>query len=211
MFDIKQNFLFDGLRETEKENIIKDIPAPEKFKKGEQIYTATQYRQALGIIICGSAAAYSGKVIKRTFTAGDTFGAAAVFGSGDGYISDISATGDTQIVFITQRTLEGLFNSYPQCAVNYIRFLSQKVCFLNKRLAQFTASDTQAKLYRFLVSSADDDGRVCVKSMTALAKLTGMGRTSLYRALDALTAAHVIEKNNNIISIVSVGTDADAD
>ena len=55
-----------------------------------------------------------------------------------------------------------LFSFSPVCAVNYVTFLSERIRFLNGKIAQYTGNSAAARLYRLLCDRADADGRVTV-------------------------------------------------
>ncbi len=198
---IENLFLFKGLNKADIDVIISHLPTPEKFSKGEEIYNHSKFNQAIGIILSGKAEAVDGGLLKRSFVAGDVFGAAALFGNEDSYISRIIAKSDLEIQFIDENMLKGLFKSYPDTAVNYIEFLSQRVRFLNRRINLFSRKGASAKLYQFLSENADKNNTYIADNMSKLAALTSIGRTSLYRAMDELTEAKMIEKCGTAIIV----------
>ena len=201
MFDLSNTFLFSGINNTEIEEIKKQLPPPTSFTKGEVIYSTEQYEKALGIVVNGSCKAYSGEVVKRGFKKGDVFGAAAIFGECEGYVSEIAATSDCVVQLIPEMVLISLFEKYPQTSVNYIKFLTAKVRFLNQKIAQFSSKSVTQKLYAYLVQSANEQRIITVPSMTEITRQTGIGRTSLYRCLDELTNEGLIERKNNTIRL----------
>lgn len=201
MYDIKKSFLFHGLTDKECEILTSLLDEPVCFNKGDIIYSEEDYPNALGILLNGSAAAYSGRVIKRKFNTGDTFGAAAVFGSDKQYISKITAEKNCTIQFINEDTLAKWFAISNRVGINYISFLSDKIRFLNKKISQFSGSSAEAKLLSFFKANAKD-GVVAVQSISFLAKTTGMGRTSVYRALEALENMGSIKRDKNIIKVI---------
>ncbi len=201
MYDLTEIFLFSGLKPSQKQEIIGLLPPAQSFSKGDVIYNTGHYEKALGVVLTGGAVARSGEVNKRSFAEGDIFGAAAVFGEGEAYVSEIVATANSTVQLIPESTLTKLFEKQPQTAINYIRFLTQKVRFLNDKISQFSARSVTQKLYAFFAQSAGDDGTVKVPSMTEITRQTGIGRTSLYRCLDELSASGLIERKNNIIRV----------
>ena len=199
MYDLSCIFLFDGLKDEQKQEITKHFMPVEQFCKGDVIYNSNHYEKALGVVLDGTATARSGDVIKRTFSSGDIFGAAAVFGENNEYVSEIVATGNCTVQLIPESILIKLFEKYPQTSLNYIKFLTEKVRFLNNKISQFSARGVTQKLYAYLVQAADESGAVTVPSMTEITRQTGIGRTSLYRCLDELTnSGQIVRKNNTI-------------
>lgn len=202
MFESKNIFLFEGLNEVGTAEILSLLPEKVSFKKGEIIYSTECYERAMGILLSGKAIATKGNIIKRTFSSGDVFGVAAMFGNNDEYISLITAAGACEVQFIPENLLKEIFGKYPQTALNYIAFLSDRVRFLNKKIEQLSGPDTIAKLLSFLKGNADQNGVVEVKNMSALSKMVGIGRTSLYRDLDELEQKGFITRQNNIIRVM---------
>lgn len=198
-------FLLDGLQENEKREIISALPEAVKFKKGEIVYSPESFRSAIGFVKSGSVSAVtnnSQQMVMKRITAGSCFGAAAVFGTADTYVSTVSAVEDAEICFITEETLVSLFEKHPVTAVNYIAFLSDKIRFLNKRLSVISCSDAENTVLKYLTLSADDNGYAVIPvSMTELAKMLGLGRASLYRSFDTLEKRGSIIRENNKIKV----------
>ena len=133
-------FLFDNLKKSEIKEIISILPKPQLFEKGETIYSANQFRKALGFIIKGKASATtdnSDLLFMKTFSKGSIFGAAAIFGNNESYVSRIIATSKTEVLFIDEDTLIRIFEKYPQTSINYINFLSDKIRFFHNKQPLF--------------------------------------------------------------------------
>ena len=88
-----------------------------------------------------------------------------------------------------------LIRREPCVAENYVRFLTGRIRFLNRRIAAFTAGAAPRKVARYLWERRQGDGSVPLPdNMVALAASLDMGRSSLYRALDTLEAAGCLER-----------------
>ncbi len=199
-------FLLDGLEKNDKENIIRSLPDTVKFKKGEPIYSRKRFFGALGFIVCGSVKAVTNndrRLVMKELCGGNCFGAAAVFGGGDTYVSTLTAQSDTEVCFIPESLLILLFKEYPQTAVNYITFLSDKIRFLNEKLSVISCSDAEDTVLNYLKLSANENGYAEIPvSMTELSKMLGLSRASLYRSIDALEANGNIKRENNGIKVI---------
>lgn len=199
-------FLLNGLSGAEISEIISNFSKPLAFKKGETVYSKHKFSNAIGYIIKGEAVANSdnkNEAHLKTFQKGMSFGAAALFGGGNSYISTITAKTDLEVLFITEAELLRLFEKYPQTAVNYIAFLSEKVRFLNKKLNAVSSNGAENTVYKYLTSLADDGGEVkAFKNMTLVSRTLGISRASLYRALSSLEAQGCIIKENNKIKVI---------
>lgn len=205
-------FLLDGLSSEEKDNIIRSFPAAVKFKKGETIYSEFNFSRAVALVLSGSAVAETNNVngvVMKKFLPGMCFGAAAVFGSSDEYVSRVTAESETEIQFIPEEALTEIFEKYPKTAVNYIAFLSDRIRFLNNKLSLLSCQSAEDTVLKYLISAADGEGYASLpKSMTMLSKMLGLGRASLYRSLDSLEKnGHIIRENNKIKVINNEKTD----
>ena len=80
-------------------------------------------------------------------------------------------------------------------AENYIRFLSGRIRFLNERIAGFEGGQRRAPRGRLFFSTPPGGRpRRVAGGMVELAKLLGIGRPSLYRAVDALFQSGALQK-----------------
>lgn len=199
-------FLLDGLSGAQKEKIISSFPAAVKFKKGETIYSSQKFTRALALVVSGTAKAQTdnaNRVVMKKFLPGMCFGASAVFG-GETFVSTVTAETDAEIQFITEDILTSLFEEYPQTAVNYIAFLSDKIRFLNNKLSVLSCPSAEDTVLKYLDSAADKDGYAALpESMTMLSRMLGLGRASLYRSLEALEKSGRIIRENNRIKVIN--------
>ena len=203
---LKTLFLFENLEESEIKDIISLLPKPKLFEKGETIYSANQFKKALGFIIKGKASATtdnSDLLFMKTFSKGSIFGAAAIFGNEDTYVSRIIANSKTEVLFIDEETLKQIFAKYPQTSINYINFLSDKVRFLNNKLQMISCTNAEDAVYKYLIDNMDSEKLVKIPvSFTLLAKMLGLSRATLYRGFDALEQKNKIKRDKNIIKVI---------
>lgn len=199
-------FLLDGLTDAEKREIITSLPQPVKFGKGELIYSSVNFSNAIGFIVSGSAFAVTdneNRVVMKKFVPGMCFGAAAVFGSGGEYVSTVTAKQDAEVIFLPEEKLTEIFKAYPQTAINYINFLSDRIRFLNKKISVITCPNSENTVLKYLTSASGKDGYAELpQSMTMLAKMLGLGRASLYRSLEKLEQGGYILRENNQIKVI---------
>lgn len=177
------------------------------FADGDTVYENGTALPALGFLLCGGAEIVREKgnceVFLREMTAGDAFGAAALFAKGEPYVTTVRAKGKTRVLFLPQAAAEALLTAFPRAALGYIAFLSAKIRYLNRKLSTFTAGSAAEKLCGYLLAQSDTDGRVVLPgSYARLAEALGLGRASLYRALDALESNSVIERGKHEIRIL---------
>ncbi len=198
---LKDIFLFRDAEEALAELL---LPEPVTYEKGAAIYDTDQHPHALGVLLSGKAEAVAQQrwALNR-FAPGSVFGAATLFGGGEDYVSTIKALSRCTVQFIPEETLRALFAAYPQTAANYIAFLSNRVRFLNDKIAAFTADGAENKLYHYLTTHAGTDGVCQAIPMTRLADTLGIGRTSLYRAMDTLERKGLIRREKGQITLLS--------
>lgn len=198
----RSSFLFSGLSGLDGISEEEMLAKTEFFAKGECVYQSNRFQNALGVIVSGTVRITTSdeenRVILRDMSAGETFGAAALFGAGECYVSTIHAKSACAVVFIEEAALQKLFMLYPQAAQNYITFLSSKIRYLNRKIAELSLKGAGARLLGYMKEHARENGKIDMPvSMSALAKTLGIGRSSLYRALEKLEADGHIEKKEN--------------
>lgn len=206
MKNINNLFLLKNLSHNESKNIISLFEKSVNFKKGEIIYSANIFPNALGYILKGKAEAIadnSDGVVMKSFSKGDIFGAAAIFGNDDKYISTVIAKSDMEILFISEETLNDIFLQYPITAVNYINFVSDRIRFLNKKLNIISCNSAEDAVFKYLTSIKNSDNTVKIPvNMTRLSKMLSIGRATLYRSFDNLESSGKIKRENNILKVI---------
>lgn len=202
-------FLFRGMGEEETRELLRDLPLPRTYHKGEAIYTPQTFRRALGILLSGRAEAVrttdGRRVLMNRFEPGSCFGAAALYGSGEDYVTEVLALSDCTVLFLPQETLTAFMKRDFRVAENYIRFLSDRLRFLNRRIAGFTGGAADRRLARYLLEHCGGDGAVSLPgSMVELAAALNVGRSSLYRSLDVLAEAGLIRREGRRICVTDL-------
>ena len=197
-------FLLEGLTPEEQARCWKQAsPQEQTYDKGDVIYDSTLARRALALVLEGDVRVLHGRVVMNDLHPGDVFGAAALFGDDEPYPSQVVAVTRCRMAFFEQEAVAALMATHPRVAENYVRFLSDRIRFLNRRLSALTAGQAGGKLWRFLLTHRDADGAVRLAGgMTELAESLDMGRSSLYRSLQALTAAGKIRRQGKTILVL---------
>ena len=202
---VRRCFLFDGLP---MDALLRIVGEPSRFARGEVIYSEGDFRRALVVIAAGrveiSRCAEDGRRIPlNRLTAGQVFGVAALYGAGERYVSEVTAVTNCAVYFVTQEQMTALFAAYPVVAENYIRFLSDRIRFLNARIAEYTAGGADERVWRWLEGHVGEDGCVLLPgSLSGLARALDIGRTSLYRSLEHLETCGAIRRDGAAIYLV---------
>ena len=142
-------------------------------------------------------------VLLSSLVAGDCVGLASLYSD---HLPDteVSFAAGSALLVMPRHLVEKLVEIDAVFSRNLICELSKKVRFLNTKIAGYTAGCTGEKLYRHLLTlPCDKECFVDIgESMASLARRLGMGRASLYRAVDTLQSEGKIEKVGQKIRIL---------
>lgn len=117
--------------------------------------------------------------------AGGMFGASTLHAGNRKPGTCLAADGATEVLFLPETEFTTLLLQNRRLLENYLGFVAGRICFLNGRLNTFASQRCEDKLLRHV---AQNGGSVTAASMTELSAALSMGRASLYRAIDTLTA-----------------------
>lgn len=176
------------------------------FESGENIMSDSNAHR-LYVLLSGSAAVYTKdenhELLLRTINEGDTLGVSNLFAD-EPFVSRVLALSKVNLLLIPADAVKRLILSDPNVAMKYILFLSGKIRFLNKRIAVLSAGSAERKLAAWLDSACPiDSSSFCIPiSMSALATALGLGRASLYRAFDTLTAGGFIIREKSAVTFI---------
>lgn len=205
----RECFLFRGLSDEEAAAVCAQIGAPERMEKGAPVYTERTFRRALGVVLSGELrvtriGADGRRRTHNRLLPGDAFGAAALYGgdADEPFVTEVIAYKASTVQFIPEARLTALCRSDPRIAENYIRFLTGRIRFLNRAMNGAGGGRAEDKLRRFLLSHADEAGRVRLPcTMSGLSARLDIGRSSLYRALDELSSSGFLRRDGKEIYI----------
>ena len=178
------------------------------FAKGDTIYSGTSFTRSLGVLLEGSLRVTKDNtdghaMIMSTLTPGSLFGAAALFNDEERYATNITALEPSRIVFFSQRLVERMIRREPTIAENYIKYLSERILFLNKKLYLLTAGTAEQRLSSFLLDNLPgSEPAELPLPMNRLADALNISRASLYRAMDSLCDSGAVVKTGKEICII---------
>ena len=200
-------FLFSPLSEKEREEALKIArPLSVSFLAKEVLVGVGSPFPYLGYIAKGEAtvsrAGESHAVTLNTLKDGDLFGASALFGSDSLFSTNVTAKTDGVLLLIEQAAVEELLVAFPSLAKAYVTYLSEKIRFLNRRLDVLAGRSTEEKVASFLLHNAESDSSLSLRK-TALSSVLGLGRASLYRALDGFEERKIIKTSRCGIEILN--------
>ena len=189
--------LFEGVEQAQTLHLLQTYAQLQTFEKGQIIYSPGHYQHSLGIIVRGRA------VVKKecgVLGAGQCFGAAALFVPQDQYVTTVRAKTSCSILFLSMEQMRQILLQNPTIAFNYIRFLSGRIQFLNRKIDSFTAPGAQQALLSYL--RQQPGGKSVGLSMVKLSEMLNNGRTSLYRAVEQLEQCGKIKREGKTIQLM---------
>ena len=206
----RESFLFRGLTAAELAAVSERIGEPDHIEKGASVYTEQAFQRALGLVLSGELrvtrlGADGRRRTHNRLLPGDGFGAAALLcdAPADGtFVTEVVAYKASTVQFIQEETLLDLCRRYPRIAENYIRFLTDRIRFLNRAMNGAGGGTAEDKLRRYLLSHCDEMGRVTLPcSLSGLSARLDIGRSSLYRALEELARRGFLRRSGKEIII----------
>ncbi len=205
---VAQNPLFNGIPTEEILMLLcSDSTSLVSFKGGDWIYSPDSEGKYLGIMISGTAAAHSvdstNGVLLRNFEKGELFGVATLFATRHRFVSIITAKGPCKVLFLKEDDILALVQKSQTFAMNYIRLLSDRICFLNTRISCFTAGSPERKLAYFLCTQSPENSFSLTISANELSDMLDIGRASLYRVFDKFEQDGFIKKEGKTITLIN--------
>lgn len=171
-------------------------------EKGRVIYDPHDFSRSLAVILTGRVQVSKEGYVVSVLEQGEVFGAAALFNDREEYATTLTARTRCRMVFFSQELMETLLARHSQMAAAYIRYLSGRIRFLEGKLDSLLAPSAERKLSQYLLSHREGALVTLDCPMSGLARRLDLGRTSLYRAFDALRGAGAIEKDGKTIHIL---------
>ena len=180
------------------------------FEKGEMIYGPSHFERSLGVLSEGQCevtkeTADGRQLVMSRLGTGVMFGAAALFNREEVYPTEIRALSRCRVIFWPEELLQALFRREIRLAEAYISYLCGRVHFLTRRIDALTAGSAERKLASYLAEQAQPrlEGGYFLRwsSAASLSRTLNIGRASLYRAIDQLTAEKLIQKESKTLCI----------
>lgn len=200
---LRSTFLFGTLDEAALHAAVADKGCrTAEAEKGQIIYDPHDFSRSLAVILSGRVQVSKEGYVVSILEQGEVFGAAALFNDREAYATTLTARTMCRMVFFSQELMEGLMARHTDMAAAYIRYLSGRIRFLEGKLDSLLAPSAERKLGQYLLSHRQGASVMLDCPMSGLARRLDLGRTSLYRAFDALCSAGAIEKDGKTIHIL---------
>lgn len=174
------------------------------YADGELIRSPNSTERGAGMILSGKASVTtpntSHAALLRFLGKREMFGIANLF-SEDPYISIIRADGECRVLHVTEEAIRSLLEHESGFLYRYLAFLSGRIRYLNRKIGFLTAGSAEHRLALYLASLGSDSVHLD-DSISSLSELLDVGRASLYRAFDRLTADGFILKKGRTITLL---------
>lgn len=140
----------------------------------------------------------------KALDTGGIVGIATLFDEQNQYISTLVAKKDSELLIIDEACIESFIRGSSEFSYSLVKLLCGKIRYLNTRIDTYTKTGAEEKLLEFLshsVTRISPNG--CVEmSMSSLSSALGIGRASLYRAIDSLEEKGIISKKGKKIYLL---------
>lgn len=202
---IQKTPLFEGIGADEIEAILSDPRVSfATCKKDEVIFQPEKYKRCLVFLIQGTACITSTSYQMRTLSSGSFFGVAALFNSEHYYVSRITALSDVSLLYFEESLVEQCIRTIPQFAMNYIRFLGERIHFLNGKISLLGSSSSKDSLIQYLLRLEEPllTGYKLPFSYATLARNLNISRASLYRTFSELEEKRIIKRDGKTVTLL---------
>ncbi len=204
---ISSHRLFSGIgAETLRTLLSSDGTELAKYDRGQTIMSCGQDTHKLVFLIYGGACVYSAdenrSMTLRTLSEGDAFGVASLFSCGDAP-TRVCATKKSEVLLVTGSAYGRFLEENKTAMYNYISFLSDRICYLNRKILCLTAGSAERRLAFFLADCSEQDTFTLPVPMNSLSEMLGLGRASLYRAEAHLVSDGYLVRKGRSITIIN--------
>ena len=202
-------FLFRGIPIDGISDLLADItPRFETYKKGETVFSREVNLGAIGFVRSGECDVLRLRsrdaMPLNTLRPTDSFGVLSLFGEIDAYPTQIVSQSTTSIVFFDKSDIVKLTNRSKRILENLLRFLADRILFLNHKVAILGSTTVTEKLSKHLLFlMREHKEREFNLNLARLSDQLSCGRASLYRAIDELCTLGYIHYDNKKIKILS--------
>lgn len=171
-----------------------------EFQADESVYSSSDEECKVGIVLDGQVlirTSLSEQTLLNTAGSGEIFGIANLYVQNEPFPTVIQAAQPCKILFFRHDAFRNLIEQDSEILRNFLTLQSQKILYLNRKIATFTAGNAEKKLALFILDHTENQSFVPPCSMGQLAAMLGIGRASLYRALDRFIEYGWLEKHQH--------------
>jgi cAMP-binding proteins - catabolite gene activator and regulatory subunit of cAMP-dependent protein kinases len=198
--------LFQGMEKTEILKMLDCLqPKVSAYKKNDYIVNYGETFECIGMILYGEAAvskenAAGQRIVMTMLAAGDVFGEVVAFSSQKAWPATVQAQTDCDALFLPREKIVGeCANICPWHRIlirNFLRIISERALFLNKRVEYLTIKSIRGKVSTYLLEQYEKAGDIHFTiplSRNELADFLNVSRPSMCRELAKLKDESIID------------------
>ena len=190
--------IFSGVSQETLADFLHSAARVEVFARGAALQQGDV--RFLALLLRGRARVFKGDTVISELREGELFGAVTLFGDFSSPATRIAAAVQCELLILPQDAVEALLAKEPALARAYIAYLSGRIHFLTRRIADLSSGSVSQRLLRFLRQGGEET--LPSPNCTVLAKELGVGRATLYRALSELEQTGAIRREGNCIVLL---------
>ena len=202
---LQENELFSDVRRECLAALLTDAQVEfVSYARNDVVCSAETYRNAIGFLLKGEAKVqrHCGALMISRLHAGDVFGCAFLF-SAEPFPGEIVACRQSVVAYISKAAVVQLMEQDSGFTISLIRYLSQRIHYLNQRIDSFTGGSAESRLANYLLLCFGDYKTYELdRSMSQLAVSLDIGRASLYRAFETLEMQNAVHRDGKNIRLV---------
>ena len=206
---LKSVFLFSELSQEEIGALIEGHSyRVESFGRGELVYNNESHFGAIGFVMEGRLEVRRDKedgsyAVLNTLNEGASFGVLSVF-SDEPYPTSLITAKSARVVFFDSDTVKKMARENFKISENIIKFMAERISFLNKKIETFSGTRVEDRLFSYLKSKSEAlSSEEFPLNLKKCSEAINAGRASVYRAIESLTESGVITFDNKKIKIIS--------
>lgn len=180
------------------------------YNKGEFVISEEEHNAKIGIILLGAVEVQkvfpTGKMVTlNRLKTSEVFGLSTLFSYDSYYPTSIVSLTHSKVLFLSQKSVIELFNKEPEFLQQFLRFTSDRILFLNRKIEIFSFSTIREKITYFLFSEMklqkSDQSIILPFAKRVWAEYLNIARTSLYRVLKEMKEEGIIDLKGRSITI----------
>lgn len=177
-------------------------PSGDEIQAAEQECLCVLWNGKIKVYAKGSSDTHT--PLLRTMEAGALFGVNQIYSHGAPPMSRLVAARACDVLCIPAAVWEEILSKDTGVMQRYVRFLIQRIEFLNQKICYLTAGSTERKLATYLLSTLPADGSYAPLPLPAanLADLLDIGRASLYRAINKLSEDGFLVRQDKLYALL---------
>lgn len=206
-----ETFLFKGMEKEEVSKLIFGMNfSCRTYSVTDLLYSPEDCERRVGFVVRGECTVErrsenEGVVIPLNKIAkGECFGILSVFSPDEEFPTFIRASKECEILFIDAIEFVDLIKKNSAVAMNTIKFMGNRISFLNKKISTFSPNNTRQKVANHLYYLSKQMGESFRMNCKKTSDTLNIGRASLYRSIDSLVADGIINYSVGIIKILDI-------